>query len=193
MKKILMAVAMALTLGGGAAQAALVDYAALYGGVSMDPDLKFEGVSNGMDTGYNVGGVLGWNLAPGISIGVDLMYTSSDYTCCTATLEAFSVMATGIYSFDVGSKVRPFVGIGVGGVQVSYHAPAGILTVNSGSDFRFGYEGIVGLAFPLTAKTDITLAYKYQGSSDGTINDSDSDKVEYKSNNLSLGLVFNLN
>ena len=75
-------------------------------------------------------------------------------------------------------------------MQVSYHTS---LAGGSGSDFRFGYQGVLGLAYPLTAKTDITLAYKYQGSSDGTINDSDSDKVEYKSNNLSLGLVFNLN
>jgi len=191
MKKIILAAALALVVGG-TAQAAMVDYAALYGGATIEPKLSYKPSLNtpfSMDTGYNVGGVLGWNLTPELSLGLDLMYTNSGYSCCTSSLETFSMMANGYYSFNVGSRARPFVGLGVGEVHVSYDG-ANQFPAFSGSQFVFGYQAEVGVSVPIASKTGVVLAYKYQGASDASIK---GEKVEYKSNNLSVGLVFDLN
>ena len=186
MKRILMAAVVAVVLGG-TAQASMVDYATLYGGVTMDPDLKYGPAKYSMDTGYNVGGGLGWDLSPGFSLGVDLMFTHSGYTCCTSSLETFSIMANGYYTFDIGSPVKPYVGLGAGGVQVTFDSSP---SPSSGSDFVFGYQAEVGVSVPIANKIDLVVGYKYQGASDASIEGA---KVEYKSNNLSAGLVFDLN
>jgi OOP family OmpA-OmpF porin len=192
MKKLALAAAMALALGG-MAKADIVDWVALYGGVTLDPDLNFDGSSYSMRTGYNVGGTLGWNFTHDISGGIDVMYTDSKYDCCSPNgLQSLSVMATGYWNFDIGSKVHPFIGAGLGLVQVTYHTPAPGF---SGSDTVFGYQGTVGVTYPLDTNLNLLLAYKYQGADTAKINapsDADNDPAEYKSNNISIGLVFNI-
>ena len=187
MKKFALALVVFAGLGS-TAHAGMVDYAALYGGATFEPTLRYGNGHFDMDTGYNVGGVLGWNLSPNLSVGLDLMYTNSGYSCCQSSLESFSAMATGYYSFDIGSKVRPFIGLGVGGVQVTYDG-ASQFPGFSGSDFVFGYQGVAGVTVPLDTKIGLVLAYKYQGAADSSI---ENRKVEYKSNNASIGLVFGL-
>jgi opacity protein-like surface antigen len=188
MKRILMATALALALGG-TANAAIVDYLALYGGGTMDPTLRYGSGTSSMDTGYNVGAAFGWNVSPQLSVGADMMFTHSGYSCCTSSLESFSVMANGIYSFDIGSQVRPFVGLGAGAVNVTYDGASQFPTF-SGSQFVFGYQGEAGVSVPIATKVGLILAYKYQGAADASI---EGKKVEYKSNNVSVGLVFDLN
>lgn len=187
MRKLILAASMAVMGTAGAAHAAMVDWAALYGGVSIDPPLQYGCCEYDMDSGLNVGGVLGWNLDQNLSLGVDLMYTEQGYSGYSSKLETMSVMADVFYSFDIGSKWRPFVGAGIGGVQVTYDNNGSPF---AGSDFVFGWEATAGVTIPIAAKTDISLSYKYQGSEDAQI---ETRSVEYKSNTISAGLVFNLN
>ena len=182
MRKLLLAAVAALALGG-TAHADILDYAAIYGGYTADPNLTIDGASFSMDHGYNVGAAFGWDVTSNFSFGVDLMYTNSDYKIFPGKLETFSVMGTAYYNFDIGSKWRPFVGAGIGGVQES-------VTALSGSDFVFGYQGVAGVSYPLAEKTAVVLAYKYQGASDGSINPFNN--IWYQSHNISAGLIFNL-
>ena len=99
-------------------------------------------------------------------------------------------MATGYYSFDVGRKWRPFVGVGVGEVQVTIDNSVASGSLR-GSQFVFGYEGMAGVTVPIGSKVGVLLAYKYQGANDASI--ASNSPIEYKSNNLSVGLVFDLN
>lgn len=187
MKRVILAASMAVMGTVGAAHAALVDFAALYGGVSIAPPLQYGCCEYDMDSGLNVGGVLGWTLDKNLAVGVDLMYTEQGYSGYSSKLESMSVMADLFYSFDIDSKWRPFVGAGIGGVQVTYDNSGSPF---AGSDFVFGWEATAGVTIPIADKTDISLAYKYQGSSDAEI---EGRSVEYKSNTISAGLVFNLN
>lgn len=190
MKKFALAVAvMALALGG-TAKAAMFDYAKLYGGVTIEPQLSwddgFGALNYDMDSGFNVGGALGWNVSHDLSVEVDGMFTHSQYSCCTSTLETFSIMVDGIYHIDIGSKWTPYVGVGIGGLQNTYSNTSG---TGGASDFVFAAQGIAGMSIPISSDLDIGLEYRYQWSDDA----SDSGITwEYKSHNIDLGLTFHL-
>ncbi len=180
MKKIMLAAAMALALGG-TAQAKLVDYAQVFGGATIEPNLDFGGFSYKMTPGYNVGASLGWWVSSDISIEAEGMYTSTQYDCCSTSLETFSVMANGVYHFDVGSAWKPYIGVGIGTIQSNYN---GVLNA-----WVFGYQGFAGFAIPINPTLDFFAEYKYQGSSDA----SDLGTTwGYSSHNLDIGLRFDL-
>jgi opacity protein-like surface antigen len=189
MKKIALAVvAMGLALGG-VAKADLFDYAKLYGGVTIEPQLDWQLVPfpvghYDMDTGLSAGAALGWDVAPQFSVETDLMYTHAYYSCCNNSLETFSVMLNGIYHIDIGSKWTPYVGAGAGMIQSTYSYGTG-----GASDWVFGAQGLAGISIPLQEGLDLSLEYKYQWSDDA------SDGVynwEYKSHNVDVGLTFHL-
>ena len=190
MKKIALALfaTMAMAFGfGGPAKADMFDYAKLYGGATIEPQLEFcfIGCSDyDMQTGFNVGGALGWDVAPEFSIEVDLMYTASNYDCCSTRLETFSGMVNGIWRFDIGSKWKPYIGAGIGGVQSIYEFGSG-----NDSDIVFGAQGLAGVAIPIDDKIDLSVEYKYQWADDANDNFT---QWQYKSHNLDLGLVFHL-
>lgn len=186
MRKIMLAASVAVMAAAGSAHAAMFDYAALYGGVTLDPPLNVAGGEFDVDTGFNFGGGLGWNFDENLSGGVDIMYTQSNYSTFPGKIESMSVMGAIYYSFDIGSKWRPYIGAGVGGVQVTFDLVPPI----SGQDFVFGWEGMAGVTIPVANKLDLALGYKYQGANDSTISGAN---IEYKSHNISAGLVFSLN
>jgi opacity protein-like surface antigen len=189
MKKIALAVmAMALALGG-VAKADLFDYAKMYGGVTIEPQLNWQALpfpsgDYDMDTGLNVGAALGWDVAPQFSIETDLMYTHAYYSCCNNNLETFSIMLNGIYHIDIGSKWTPYIGAGAGIIDSTYSTDTG-----GARDWVFGAQGLAGISIPLQQGLDLSLEYKYQWSDDA----SDSGLVwGYKSHNVDLGLTFHL-
>jgi len=182
------AVALGALFGGGTASAGLLDFVGIYAGWTQEPDLQAGTCCFEMDHGLNVGGVFGWNLSPEISVGADFMYTNSGYHGFHDTdLETFSFMAAGYFNFDIGSDLRPFIGAGLGGVQVSFSSPN---PASNGSDIVFGYEGMAGVTYALQDNLGLALAYKYQAANDATIQGFTD---EYKSHNLSLAIVFGLN
>lgn len=183
MKKLILAAGVA-ALAVLPAKADIVDYAQLLGGVTQSPDLGFDGVDYEMAVGYNVGGGFGWNVAPNFTVGADFFFTSSDYECCETSLESFSAMVAGRYAFPMDGW-RPYVGAGLGGVQVHY-ANAGN---DSGSEWAFGYQVEAGLVIPTGEKFDVLIGYRFQDAEDVTIEGAD---VEYQSHNLSFGLNFPL-
>src|SRR5882757_1481821 len=148
MRVLVWAVAGALALGTSA-QAALVDYAELFGGVTIEPPLTWNSSQYDMDSGLNFGGALGWDVAPELSVEVEGMYTKSNYSCCARRLETMSVMVNGVWHFDVGSAWKPYIGAGIGGVQSTFDYVAG-----NESDFVFGYQGFAGMAIPLNSDLD---------------------------------------
>ena len=189
MKKLALATAMALVLGTSA-KADIFDFAAIYGGATIEPPLHMPLGTVDMRTGYNVGGVLGWNITPEISAGVDLMYTKSHFDVGNlGRLQTFSVMANGYYNFDIGSKWRPFVGLGAGMVQVN--DTINFFGTSSDSAWVFGWQAEAGVTIPVADKIGMVIAYKYQSAQDADLFGV-SGSQEYKSHNISAGFVFAL-
>ena len=199
MKRIALAGAIALALGG-TASADVFDYAKLFGGVTMEPPLDSP-APNDMQTGLNAGGALGWNFSPEVSAEVEGFFTQSQYDGTDAALETFSFMANAYWSFDCGGKWRPYIGAGIGGVQVTAtdnHVIPGT-TIIGDSDIVFGYQAMAGVTIPVADSIDFLAQYRYQAADDadltltfspagGTVSYSQ----EYRSHNLSAGFRFNL-
>jgi len=110
-------------------------------------------------------------------------------------------MANAYWSFDCGGKWRPFIGAGIGGVQVTAtdnHVIPGT-TIIGDSDIVFGYQAMAGVAIPVADSIDFLAQYRYQAADDADLTLTFSPpgtKVsysqEYQSHNLSVGFRFNL-
>jgi opacity protein-like surface antigen len=206
MKKFALATAIALALGG-TAHAALFDYGQLLGGATFEPKLHngFFGNKNmDMHTGYNFGAALGWNLSPELSAEIEGLYTNSPYDDqisggFSASLETFSVMANAFWNFDIGSKWKPFIGAGIGGIQVTVSDGSFFGTPFGGSsDFVFGYQGMAGFTYPVSGDIDFVVEGRYQAAaSDASVSvnfgpPKVSFKQEYDGASVSAGLRFHL-
>ena len=204
MKRIALAAAMALALGG-TAKADLFDYAELQGGLTMSPELATSGIDGDIETGFNVGGALGWQLSPELGLEAEGFFTQGhmDGPLITASyLESFSFMANLIWSFDCGGKWRPYVGAGIGGAQIT--VTDGTFNFMGSTDFTgdstivFAWQGMGGVSIPVADAISMFLEYRYQSASDAdlTITNGVGGQItisqEYQSHNLSLGLHFDL-
>jgi opacity protein-like surface antigen len=173
-------------------KAEVLDYVQLSAGLTVEPDLGFNGVDYEMEKGINIDGQIGWNVYPQVRAGLDMMYTQTDYVGYPTSLSTFSIMAAGTYYFDLGDgRFHPYAGAGVGAVQVNYTAPSGIgYDEDTGSAWAFGFELMAGAAIPTRFNFDLTFGYKYQWADDVTI--SGIPGIEYQSHNLSAGFLFKL-
>jgi opacity protein-like surface antigen len=170
--------AMAVAQAQAPAQADVIDYAQLFGGLTVEPDLSFGSSDYEMDNGFNVGGQFGWNVGNSFTVGLDFFFTASDYVGYDTSLESFSTMVAGTYMFDMGGA-RPYITAGLGGVQVNYEGDA---------DWQFGYQAGAGVLIPVEDKIDLILGYRYQSANDATIGGTSN--IEYQSHNLSIGFNF---
>lgn len=201
MKKILAAAALA-ALSAVPAQADIFDYAELFGGVTFEPDLGVNGVDTSLETGYNVGGSLGWMVSPQFAVEADFFFTAADYDILApaeSSLESFSFMLNALYHFDAGSGVKPYIGAGAGGVQLRFTdgTTSGGAPYTGDTDTVFGYQGIAGVAFEAEEKLDVFIEYRYQGAEDaeGAIRSGiilAPIEWEYESHNVTAGFRFRL-
>ncbi len=194
MKKYVLVAAFGLALSGTANAAGMIDYAELVGGATMSPALDAPGGTGfNMDTGYNVGGTLGWWVGPSFSIEADFFYTNSNFSGFDVSLQTFSTMANALYHLDVGPDYRPFFGVGIGGVQVTHDDE---FAATSDAAWVFGWQGIAGIAVSVDSKIDFIAEYRYQDAADATIvnpvHPAPGGVQEYQSHNISVGLRFNL-
>jgi OOP family OmpA-OmpF porin len=88
-------------------------------------------------------------------------------------------MVNGLLDFKTGTRVTPFVGIGIGMSRVSYNSVKskdGILATIDDTDNVFAYQGMAGLAYDITESWKIDLEYRYFHTQDTTLkNDSGVD------------------
>lgn len=124
---------------------------------------------NNSNTWWNTGA---WNT--GYDIGVQAGYLISNFRVEWAisylnhTLEQASDFAVGIttimgnayYDFSYGNYVIPFVGIG-GGYLSSWLSYTPQNFNNGLTKNTFGYQGIFGIALPITDKIGFDLSYHY--------------------------------
>jgi len=71
------------------------------------------------------------------------------------------ILMNAVYSFRLGSKFKPFVGAGVGGVLTFLEGNDFDMTK---SDLQFGFQGMAGVKYELSDATEIGVAYKFLGS-----------------------------
>lgn len=190
-------------------------YVGIQGGMTFaqDADNEANGVTitTSQDTGFNIGGVGGYDFGNSFRAEGEVVYRKNDVDELdlsdlglgvntldgTGDVSALSFMANGFYDFDVSWPVKPYVGAGIGVASVSLNdvgATAGGLTVElaDDDDTVFAYQLGAGLSYPLTPSATISVDYRYFATSDPTFKDVDGDKFdsEFKSHNIGVRLLF---
>ena len=162
-------------------------------------DLKF-------DTGWSIGAVAGYDFGTWRLEG-ELAYRSSGAKEFTDAFGAGSssldgdvtstaIMVNAFYDFKTLSpSVYPYIGVGIGGANVSADVKEAGLQVLDDSDFVFAYQFVAGVAFPVSKQLTIDLNYRYFATTDPTFEISGLPGVtgdaEYASHNAFLGLRYN--
>lgn len=205
MKNIMLSASLLAT--GIASAATPIDgwYTSAFGGFTYLPSnisvldasgLYLDGTS--YNTGYNVGGRLGYQSHP-------LRY-ELEYTFLSAGLKNFNVdtivqsgvsgsssanllMANLYYDFpDILPAISPFLGVGIGYaiLQTSLASTAPLGTINFHlNENEFAYQGTAGLTYNFSENYAINLAYRYAAvSTDGNYGQV------FQSHLLSSGLVY---
>jgi opacity protein-like surface antigen len=191
---VLAAALLASVTVAGAAQAqdyAQGWYVSILGGPTIAPHLTYANGPAAMNTGFNAGGRVGYQLdswlpMSGFALEADAFYNQSHYTGPTsARLSSGSLMGNLVYHFDTGTPFGVYGGAGVGAVKTSIGGN-GI----NGSSTNLGWQALGGVDYALTNNTALFAEYRYQNAHD--INISTAGHFGNTSNNVSVGVKFNL-
>lgn len=183
----LTAAAVAAVSFAGAASAQT--YVEITGAAVKQPDLSWGSgfaMDYEMDTGSAWSLAVGRFIRPNIALEAEVTRTKSEYACCAPnSLEATAYMANAFYRFTPERRIRPYVGLGVGMIDVEYDAAA------DASDTVFGWQAMAGVETPFTNSLSGFAEYRYQSAAD--LEDSSYGgglTWEYESHNLGLGLRY---
>lgn len=118
---------------------------------------------------------------------------------------AMAGMVNVLYDFHTGGGITPYVGLGLGAVNVDHDitgnnaagVPTAPMTIAYGaSGWSLGYQGIAGIAFDLAEGLVLDLSYRYFGTEKrayaGTLNGVPASfEADFDSHNLFAGLRWN--
>lgn len=114
--------------------------------------------------GTDIGGFDGATL---VGAGTPLGATVNDFLAdAQGNIEQKGVFLNGYYDFNQGKRFRPYVGAGIGMVDVDVdYSPSGSPVINGGETL-FGYQGRVGAAYNVTGPIDVFTEYTYRATQD---------------------------
>lgn len=129
------------------------------------------------DVGPAVAISLGYGLGNGLRAEIEGDYRYNTFSGSTGggavggQEQKFGLMANMLYDFvDLVPYVQPYVGVGAGyqwAQDRNVHAsrPGIVATANTGTDGEFAYQGIVGVAFPVSGAPglSVTADYRFMG------------------------------
>lgn len=148
-----------------------------------------------MKTGYAVLGAIGYAYGTGLRVeiepgyrrsGIDRVSPAAGNTNLSGRLENLSAMLNAIYDFDLGTSLVPYLGIGLGGSRVT-----GKVDGEGESKWKLAYQGIAGIAYPLSRDLRLDLGYRYFATPD-VKSGADVGSIEYenRSHSVLLGLRY---
>lgn len=158
-------------------------YVKAIGGATMESKQSWGGSDYSMDTGYNLGGALGYFVTPNISIEGEGLYTSSGYKGYNSELNSTSVLANVVYHFDRVGDVEFYVGLGLGAIDLQYKGYG-----NDWSEWVFGGQALAGASVPVNDKLSLFAEYRYQDAQDAS--GGGGTDYGYDSHNLSVGFNY---
>jgi OOP family OmpA-OmpF porin len=163
MKRFLMTLILASVFMATSAQAEKNKwYFAAQGGASLTDDFDLPGLNISFNTGYNLGGALGYDMGK-FRVEGEITYRSVDIDTVNgvsfpldASLSALTFMANGYYDFEMDS-LTPYIGVGLG-VADSEIEVSGFSAV---SETDFAYQFMAGLAFNVSKTAYLTAGYRF--------------------------------
>ena len=185
-------------------------YAGAEAGVNFVPKLKFDTTGNTwhqkQDPGYAILGQVGYGFGK-IRLEGELGWRQNEINkfsddfgdhSVDGNISGVSFMGNVYYDFVNSSKWTPFVGAGIGGIDLNFdNLKAGGVPVTNDGDFVFAYQGIAGVSYAVNEQLSIKADYRYLGTVDGNYNLSSAyagpngvGKGEYASHSVLVGFTW---
>ena len=154
-------------IAGASVASAQSTYVSVIGGANFTHEGEFGGfgVDSEFETGYAVGGAIGFDFGD-YRLEGEVSYRTNDIDNIGGRKRMFgrafdgnitttAVMANALYDFDSGSSFVPYVGAGVG---VGFSTLE--LLGGDGDVTEFAYQLILGGAYEMSSSLDLTLDYR---------------------------------
>jgi OOP family OmpA-OmpF porin len=110
------------------------------------------------ETGWTVDAAVGRQIDSHFRAEGQLLYSNDEQKAGDGRIKVLAGLANAYYDFDTGTKLRPFVGAGVGIGQVKLDGGA----VDS-DDTGFAYQLQTGIAYPINDRLSAQVGYRYLG------------------------------
>ncbi len=176
-------------------------YVGLGAGVSFANDSDVTGtgvnVTADYDTGYSIIGAIGNAYKNGLRGEFELGYRGLDVgsvsgvTTGSGDVNVFSFMINGLYDFKNKTKWTPYIGVGIGGANISADAvsPVGGSVLDE-SDLVFAYQGIAGLTYQVNSNLGLYADYRYFATADPSFDLTNGTDVnsEFSDHRIMFGL-----
>ncbi len=192
-----------VTIAAGIAPAhANGPYLGVHGGAAFLNDFDINGSRSRFDPGINLGGTAGYAFARARVEG-ELTYrrNSADSVTLAGTrlpaegnVASLTMMVNGFYDIHTNTPLTPYVGGGLGIVQVWFNdvkAPGSSIT---GNDNRLATQFALGVAYKINDAIDLDFGYRFFVSDEFKFRNQagQEDQNTYGSHNLTVGLRINL-
>lgn len=172
-------------------------YARAWGGVSdlRDDTLSFGGATATLnfDTGVSFGGAFGYDYPDSpLRAEVEFNYRSADATDIPLAFgsegdfASTSLMINGIYAFDTGSALRPYVGLGIGALtEIDFDIGDAEFSDRDG----FAYQAMIGVEYPVSDRFALFAEARYfsAGSVDLETDAGEGLTADYDSIDINFG------
>ena len=140
------------------------------------------------DFGFVAGGAAGYDFGD-FRTGAEFSYQSANFLLkgedkresdekADDNLTVMAILANGFFDLDTGTPFVPFIGIGVGAVNVAvklYPNDTETTATFDGSGWGFGYQANVGVAYEIVDAVALTLGYKFFGTLETEVTDAGDD------------------
>ncbi len=175
-------------------------YLGLGAGVSFPQDSDVTGtgvnVTADLDTGYSIIGAVGNSYRNGLRGEFELGYRGIDVgsvsgASASGDVDVFSFMINGYYDFKNKTKWTPYLGIGLGGANISADGVTPVSTSSlDDSDLVFAYQGMAGLSYQVSNQLSLFTDYRYFATADPdfTLSNGTAVDSEFSDHRVMFGL-----
>lgn len=153
-----------------------------------------------MKTGFGFLAAFGRSLPSGLRTELELGYREYDFGRgeefeFRGQFSTVSLMVNGIFSVDL-QGFRPYAGLGIGLAQHTAEIESVTAASDGGRVFGpdtgeanvFAYQGMAGIGYPLSDRTEVSLGYRYFGSAEGDF--GSSIRISSANHNFEVGLLY---
>ena len=136
-----------------------------------------------LDFGFSAGGAAGYDFGD-FRTEAEFSFQSANFlhadkidddTKADDNLTVMAILANGFFDLDTGTPFVPFIGIGVGAVNLSvklFDGPDDNKADFEGSGWGFAYQANVGVAYEIVDAVALTLGYKFFGTLETQVTDA---------------------
>lgn len=182
------------------AQATATTYFGGHAGLNLTVDsditepVVFYGDTASFDTGFALGGFVGYDTGTGVRVEGELTYRSNDLDGFSLLpgvpfdggIDSLSLMGNVFYDFNTGSAWSPYVGGGLGVALMTADITSVGIDVIDDDDTVFAYQLGAGVGYALSPTVSITADYRFFATGNPEFADFAADNIEFEYMNHSI-------